>query len=230
MGKRLRPITNDIPKCLVDLNGLNLLDIWISKLKSINLKYIYINVFYFQDKIMNYINTNYPNDSQIKIIKENKLYGTGGTLIKNLSKFLLDDLFLIHSDNYTEDNLKSYVNFASQNDEKTMLYLMAHYTDYPKECGILEINNNKILKGFHEKVKNPPGNLANSAIFILKKKLLNKLKNNQNKSNDIIDFSKEIIPNYIGKSKVYITNNFFEDIGSIKSYNKVLNHLKCLKK
>ena len=107
---------------------------------------------------------------------------------------------------------------------------MAHNTNNQSECGIIELNEDSVMVNFYEKVKNPPGNLANSAIFILKKKFLNSLRQNKSHYNDFIDFSKEILPNYINKSKVYVTNEYFEDIGTVTNYKKVINYLKNVHK
>ena len=73
------------------------------------------------------------------------------------------------------------------------------------------------VKSFHEKVVNPPGNLANGAIYILSNKMMEILKKNYNKAKD---FSKEILPNFIGNIYTYETKEIFADIGTINEYNK----------
>lgn len=228
LGSRLKPLTNNCPKCLVKLGDSNLLDMWIHKLKNIDVKNIYINAYFLKEKIIDHIYKKYHKDKNIKIIIEDQLYGTGGSLIKNIDKFIYEDLILIHSDNFCIDDLFSFIHQSKKNNY--LINLMAHNTNNPSECGIIELNEDSVMVNFYEKVKNPPGNLANSAIFILKKKFLNSLKQNKSYYNDFIDFSKEILPNYVNKSKVYVTNEYFEDIGTITNYKKVINYLKNVHK
>ena len=50
--------------------------------------------------------------------------------------------------------------------------VMCFRTDKPSNCGIFRINDKNIAIEFHEKVNNPPGNLANGAIYILSKEII----------------------------------------------------------
>ena len=50
-GTRLRPITNQIPKCLVEIQGKPLLGHWINKLEDLNLESIIINTHYLSEKV-----------------------------------------------------------------------------------------------------------------------------------------------------------------------------------
>ena len=54
-GKRLRPLTNKIPKCLVKINNIPLLEIWINKLYNANVKEVLINTHYLSEKVEKFI-------------------------------------------------------------------------------------------------------------------------------------------------------------------------------
>ena len=97
--------------------------------------------------------------------------------------------------------------------------MMTFRTDTPKSCGIVDINDENIVVGFHEKVDNPPGNLANGAIYILSSELLKIVKE---KYATATDFSTEILHHFIGKIYTYETNEVFEDIGTLEKYKKYL--------
>ena len=56
IGKRLRPYTKNIPKCLIKIKGVPLLDIWVDKLLNAGIKKIYINTFYLSEKLEGHIN------------------------------------------------------------------------------------------------------------------------------------------------------------------------------
>ena len=95
--------------------------------------------------------------------------------------------------------------------------MMTFRTDTPKSCGIVDINEQNIVVGFHEKVDNPPGNLANGAIYILSTGFLEILKEN---FSDATDFSTEVLHNFLHKIYTYETKNVFIDIGIAETYNK----------
>ena len=61
----------------------------------------------------------------------------------------------------------------------------------PRSCGIVEIDNKGIVMNFHEKVENPPGKIANGAIYLFNNDFLDWLMENHPKA---IDFSMDILP------------------------------------
>ena len=56
LGTRLKPITNELPKALVELNGKTLLEIAIRNLIENDFRRIVINVHHFADRVKDYIN------------------------------------------------------------------------------------------------------------------------------------------------------------------------------
>ena len=55
-GTRLRPITDSIPKCLVDINGRPLLEIWIELLVNAGVNDILVNTHYLSDQVNFFVN------------------------------------------------------------------------------------------------------------------------------------------------------------------------------
>ena len=53
LGTRLRPITDKIPKCLVEIQGTPLLQLWIEKLQDLKVSEIIINTHYLRNKVEN---------------------------------------------------------------------------------------------------------------------------------------------------------------------------------
>ena len=93
-GKRLRPITNDVPKPLLKINNINLLDNTLKFVQSIGINNIKINTFYLAEKIKNFIESkNYP--LKIDIVNDGtKILDTGGGIF-NLTKHSEEEDFLI---------------------------------------------------------------------------------------------------------------------------------------
>ena len=112
LGTRLRPLTNNIPKALVPLNGIPLLELAIRRLKYYGFNEIIINVHHFADKIMVFLEEKNNFDIEIYISNEEKiLLDTGGGL-KNAAWFLKDEPFLVvNADIVTSLNLAEMVKF-----------------------------------------------------------------------------------------------------------------------
>ena len=86
----------------------------------------------------------------------------------------------------------------------------------PTQCGIVEIDSVGIVKNFHEKVSNPPGNRANGAIYVFDYDFIDFLNNLNVK---LFDFSNEVLPKLIGKIYTYHTSGYYIDIGTIENLN-----------
>ena len=82
LGTRLRPLTDTIPKCLVPIHGKPLLGYWIDLLLANEyIDRLLVNTHYLVDQVEAFIATS-PSVQQIELLHENKLLGTGGTVLK----------------------------------------------------------------------------------------------------------------------------------------------------
>lgn len=216
VGSRLRPITNNIPKPLVPINGKPLLEYWLDNLSKEGINEFLINTHYLSDQIKNYIE-NSPYKNKVTITYEKELLNTGGTLLKNKSFFKNKPFLLIHADNLCFCNFNEFLNSHKKRNSNTILTMMLFKTDDPSSCGIVELDKNKIVRKFYEKIKNPPSNLANGAVYICEPIILEYL-DNLNKQN--IDFSNDVIPNFLGKINTYYNKTYHRDIGTVESYAK----------
>ena len=91
---------------------------------------------------------------------------------------------------------------------------MTFRTDEPSNCGIVELNDYGYVINFHEKKKDPPGNLANAAIYIFQPEVIEYI---QTLNKNIIDISTDVIPKFLGKIQAYQNNLYLRDIGNLKS-------------
>ncbi len=81
-GTRLRPLTDDRPKALVEISGHTLLEITLSRLRKFGVHEVIINVHHFADMIAEYLKTNDNFGMRIEISREEQLLDTGGGLKK----------------------------------------------------------------------------------------------------------------------------------------------------
>jgi NDP-sugar pyrophosphorylase family protein len=89
LGSRLRPLTDNRPKALVEVNGRTMLEITLSRLRSFGIREVIVNVHHFADMIVEYLKTNDNFGMRIEVSRENVLLDTGGGL-KKAANFFVD--------------------------------------------------------------------------------------------------------------------------------------------
>ena len=113
LGTRLRPLTKNVPKALVEINGSPILEIIILQLKSYGFSDIIINIHHHYNQVIDFLRANDNFGVNIQISDEkDKILDTGGG-IKKASWFLNDNKpFLVHNVDVISDiNLKDMYDF-----------------------------------------------------------------------------------------------------------------------
>ncbi len=82
LGTRLRPLTNDRPKALVEAGGRTLLEITLSRLREFGVREVIINVNHLADMVIDYLRGNHNFGMRIEVSREEILLDTGGGLKK----------------------------------------------------------------------------------------------------------------------------------------------------
>lgn len=215
-GTRLRPLTDTVPKCLAPIKSQPLLDIWLQNLTNAGIGPFLVNTHYLADKVLAYIESSTYKD-RVQLVYEQQLLGTAGTLIANLDFFGGNDGLLIHADNYCRQDFSLFLDAHRQRPANCVLTMMTFVTDSPSSCGIVELNDQRVVIGFHEKVDSPPGHVANGAVYILSSDFLRIL---ATEFHGASDFGTEILPRFVGKIYSYQTDQPFLDIGTPATYLK----------
>jgi len=200
LGKRLKPITDFVPKPLVPINNIPIIEWQIRYLKKFGIKNFIICTGYKTDQIENYLKIKNNFGSKIIFSKEKFPLGTGGA-IKKASKFIKEKSFLvINGDVITNidiNKLKTKLNSIATINLKT-------------KFGILNILNDKVIS-FSEK-KQISNLWMNAGIYYLSKDMVKDLP----KKGDI---EKTTFPNYAKKGLLNhkkFKNVFWHSIDSHK--------------
>lgn len=212
-GTRLRPITDKIPKCLVNIHGKPLLAYWLDMLFGNGIDEVLINTHYLSDVVQSFIEAR-PEKNKIHLVYEETLLGTAGTVLKNQSWLKNEPFLLAHADNLTRFNVSAFIGAHQRHRPGIEITMMTFKTDVPQSCGIVEWDKNNIVIGFHEKVANPPSNQANAAVYIIEPSVLTFL---ESLNKDIIDFSTEVLPYYLSRIQIFQNNDYHRDIGTPES-------------
>jgi len=91
LGTRLRPLTDDRPKALVELDGRTLLEITLARLRTFGISHVVVNAHHFADKLAAYLAAHNNFGMHVDISREDDLLDTGGGL-KNAAHFFLENL------------------------------------------------------------------------------------------------------------------------------------------
>ena len=139
LGTRLRPLTENRPKALVEVAGHTLLEITLARLRGSGISDVIINAHHFADMILDYLESNKNFGMNIAISREEVLLDTGGGL-KQAADFFLENSvdpeepFVLHNvDVISTINLQRMVQFHTEHqalatlavqDRKTSRYLL----------------------------------------------------------------------------------------------------------
>ena len=148
LGTRLRPLTNDRPKALVEIAGRTMLEITLARLRTFGVHEVIVNVHHFADMVVAYLRKNGDFGMRIEISREDVLLDTGGGLKKAAYFFLQDSdgsekPFIVHNvDVISTIDLRRLVQFHKENralatlavqDRKTSRYLL--FDEQLQLCG-----------------------------------------------------------------------------------------------
>ena len=145
LGTRLRPLTDDRPKALVEVGGHTLLEITLRRLREFGIHQVIINVHHFGDMVVDYLKKNGDFGMHIEMSREEILLDTGGGLKHAAWFFLQDDgnPFLLHNvDVLSTIDLRRMVQFHREHqalatlavqDRETSRYLL--FDEERRLCG-----------------------------------------------------------------------------------------------
>jgi len=134
LGTRLRPLTDNRPKALVELSGRTLLEVTLSRLRTFGITEVIVNVHHFADMVIDYLKSNKDFGLRIEISWEEILLDTGGGLKKAAWFFLedsarLDEPFLLHNvDVISNIDLRRMLQFHAENQALATLAVQSRET------------------------------------------------------------------------------------------------------
>ena len=183
-GTRLRPLTLHTPKCLVPIGGQPLLAHWLQQLELIGIEAALVNTHYMADQVEDFLAGWQQDPMKLKSSHEPRLLGTAGSLLANREFFTGCTSLLIHADNFSQADLGQLLVAHHQRPTGCLLTMLTFTTHRPSSCGIVEIDAEGIVVGFHEKVAEPPGNRANGALYVFDQPFLDWLAVHHPKASD----------------------------------------------
>ena len=150
-GTRLQPITNDIPKPLLSIKNINLLDNSLRFVQSIGIKNIKINTFYLGGKIKSFLeNKKYPLNIEV-VSDGEKILDTGGGIFNLIKQSEEEDFLILNPDTLWNSNYINTFNemekYYFKNKVKNLLMVVNKKKSFDTRFkGDFSLNKNKLSK------------------------------------------------------------------------------------
>ena len=216
-GKRLNPITLKIPKPLIKINNITLLENTLNLIHKLKIKKIKINVYYLEDQIIDFLSKHHLKNN-IEIIKDgSEILDTGGGLNNLIKSTDQKDFLVFNPDTLWNDNyikvINNMINVYKKEKMKNLLLVVNKSRSSDKRfLGDFQLENNSLNK---RKVNNfiyTGFQIINRDLFKnVKKKIfsINEIWNNQIKENKLFGF--ESFENFIHLTDIEIYNNLIKN-------------------
>ena len=151
LGKRLNPLTLQKPKPLLELNNITLLENTINLIKELGIKKIFLNTFYLENQIYNFLKEKNFNIS-IKIISDGReILNTGGGIKNMMSNSDEKNFFVFNSDTVWDSNYLKYIKdmekfFENSNIDNILLVVNKKLSFDKKLSGDFNLEKNLLTK------------------------------------------------------------------------------------
>ncbi len=218
-GKRLSPLTDKVPKPMLPLGDKPIIEHNIDRLIAFGIQKIYISVKYLGEQIQEYFGDGSKKGISIEYIWEEEFLGTAGALAL-VDEFKSDHILLMNSDLFTNVDFEDlYLELIKSNADMAVAS-----TEYKVDVpfAVFETKEKKVID-FKEK----PSYVyhSNAGIYILNKKLIDKIPKNQ--FYDITD----LMDNLVKEGGKLVHNpiiGFWIDIGKPSDYKQAQEFVKHL--
>lgn len=222
MGTRLKPLTDHLPKPMVPIMGVPLLERSIRELKRCGVNEIVISTCYKSDCIESHFDPDSRSGLKIHCICEEKPLGTGGA-IKNCQKYFDDTFLIFNSDILSNLDLKELVKFHKQ--KGADVTIAATKVENPSSYGVIEYNPEEYIVSFTEKPK--PGeeksNFINAGVYVFEPRVLDFIPADQ-----VVSIERDTFPLLLKKGSkmaVFRGDNYWIDIGTPQKYMQAHNDI-----
>ena len=211
-GTRLRPLTDSVPKCLLPIQGVPLLEIWLSNCKATGITDVLVNTHAHAEAVRKFA-AEQKTGVRVHVVEEPELLGSAGTLAQN-REFVAgqESFFVLYADVLTKVDLQRML--ASHAKKHLPATLGIYQVPDPTRCGIVTMDENALISDFIEKPMHPTGNWAFAGVMVAAPALFDFLPDRRP-----ADLGFDVLPKMVGKMAAYPIAEYLLDIGTIANYH-----------
>lgn len=220
-GKRLRPLTENVPKPLLKVGGKPIIEYNIDRLAHVGVTNIYLSINYLGEQLEAYFEDGSSKNIKIEYLREEKPLGTIGSVLL-VEEFQHEDILVMNSDLLTNIDFADFYKSFKDSNADMAVAATSYHVDVP--YAVLETDENQNVKTLKEKPRYTY--FSNAGIYIIKKKLLSMIPKGE--FYDITDLMEKVIEmNY--KLITYPINGYWLDIGKHEDFKRAQEDVKHIK-
>lgn len=216
LGTRLYPITKDIPKCMIPIANIPVMERVIQSLEAIGIRHIIINLYWMKDYVKDYFGSGEKFGVKIAYSEEESLLGTAGGVKKASWFFNNETTIVVSGDGISSINISELIEFH-QNNNALATIALSPVSD-PSQYGVVVSDEISRIKEFQEKPKKEEAksNLVNTGIYAFERRLFDFIPDNTE-----YDFGHQLFPLLLEKRLPfygYYSEGYWNDIGTLNVY------------
>lgn len=212
IGSRLRPITDTVPKCMLDIDGRPLLDIWLDAFDRAGIDEVLVNLHHLPDVVRRHLNTR-AGPPAVRTFFEPELIGSAGTLAANRAWVAGEDMFLAcYADNLTDFDLRSLV--QAHREYRPIATLTVFHSERPSAGGVVELDAAGTMTSFAEKPSHPVSDLVNAGMYTFHPSVLDEI------GPPPSDIGYDLLPRLVGRARAVPVQGYLRDVGTIDAYER----------
>lgn len=213
VGRRLRPITDTIPKCMVPIDGRPLLDIWLDALDRAGVDEVLVNLHHLPHVVRRHLDAR-GGPPTVRTFFEPELLGSAGTLAANRAWVGADEMFLAcNADDLTDFDLRSLV--RTHREHGALATLTVFHSERPSAGGVVEVDAAGMVTGFAEKPVNPVSDLVSAGMYAFHPGVLDEIGGSPPR-----DIGYDLLPRLVGRARTVPVEGYFRDIGTVEAYQR----------
>jgi|ERR1043166_3541107 mannose-1-phosphate guanylyltransferase len=210
-GTRLRPLTESVPKCLLPIQGVPLLEIWLNSCKAAGITDVLVNAHAHAEAVKQFAATQ-KSGVRARIVEEPQLLGSAGTLAENRAFAGGEEaFFVLYGDVLTSTDLRRMLEYHRQ--KKFSATLGVYPVPDPTRCGVVTMDENDVIQKFVEKPKHPESSWAFSGVMIAGQEIFDFVPGRRP-----ADIGFDVLPQMAGRMTGYRISEYLIDIGTPENY------------
>ena len=221
-GTRLRPLTQELPKPMIPVLNKPLMEYSIELLKKHNITDIGVTLMFLPQYVKNYFKNGEEQGVKLTYFTEDIPLGTAGS-VKLAEKELNDTFIVLSGDALTNIDINKILKYHNSINADVTIVLSKQ--ENPLEYGVVLTDTSGKVISFSEKPQweSVFSNTVNTGIYIINKKILEKIPQNTE-----FDFSKDLFPILLKENYNlfgYISEDYWCDLGNPESYLNSTNDI-----
>ncbi len=220
LGRRLKPLTDSIPKPLLKIGEKTIIDHIIDRLQKFGVDNYWVSVRYLGEQIESHLGNGLTRNVTMKYIREAEPLGTIGAVSK-IDKFKHDYVLVINSDIITNLNYEEFFLDFIEKDADMSVVTIPYVIGIP--YAVMETSNNHVIS-FKEKPKYTY--YSNGGIYLIKRAIIDKI------PKDVFYNSTDLMQTLIesgNKLISYPIHQYWLDIGKHEDFEQAQKDIKKIK-